>query len=153
VGCRYVSSDFGNHPLSHLMGSVFGMHNKKNVEVFNVVLFSLFVFYVLFLLFSMYYVSICVSLYIQVFCYALSANDGTEWRQRIQSEAEHFVDVSAMSSDSIAKMINEDKIHILVNLNGYTKVGSSYCLNFVLKYSNHSTNCYFVVDFILFFYK
>ncbi len=24
----YVSSDFGNHPLSHLMGSVFGMHNR-----------------------------------------------------------------------------------------------------------------------------
>ncbi|KAK7269108.1 hypothetical protein RIF29_21824 [Crotalaria pallida] len=92
-GCQrlrvgYVSSDFGNHPLSHLMGSIFGMHNRKNVEVF---------------------------------CYALSANDGTEWRQRIQSEAEHFVDVSALSSDMIAKMINEDKIHILVNLNGYTK--------------------------------
>jgi len=69
-------------------------------------------------------------LYLQVFCYALSANDGTEWRQRIQSEAEHFVDVSAMSSDSIAKMINEDKIHILVNLNGYTKVGSSSSMNF-----------------------
>lgn len=31
--CRYVSSDFGNHPLSHLMGSVFGMHSKENVEV------------------------------------------------------------------------------------------------------------------------
>lgn len=30
---RYVSSDFGNHPLSHLMGSVFGMHNRENVEV------------------------------------------------------------------------------------------------------------------------
>jgi predicted O-linked N-acetylglucosamine transferase (SPINDLY family) len=30
---RYVSSDFGNHPLSHLMGSVFGMHNGENVEV------------------------------------------------------------------------------------------------------------------------
>ncbi|KAF2292425.1 hypothetical protein GH714_022664 [Hevea brasiliensis] len=44
----YVSSDFGNHPLSHLMGSVFGMHNRENVEVF---------------------------------CYALSPNDGTEWRQ------------------------------------------------------------------------
>ncbi|KAF2287501.1 hypothetical protein GH714_000959 [Hevea brasiliensis] len=28
----YVSSDFGNHPLSHLMGSVFGMHNRENVE-------------------------------------------------------------------------------------------------------------------------
>ncbi|KAL5566813.1 hypothetical protein UlMin_029977 [Ulmus minor] len=84
----YVSSDFGNHPLSHLMGSIFGMHNRENVEVF---------------------------------CYALSPNDGTEWRQRIQSEAEHFVDVSTMSSDTIAKLINEDKIHILVNLNGYTK--------------------------------
>ena len=57
-----------------------------------------------------------------MFCYALSPNDGTEWRQRTQSEAEHFVDVSAMTSDMIAKTINEDKIHILVNLNGYTKV-------------------------------
>lgn len=28
-----MSSDFGNHPLSHLMGSVFGMHNRENVEV------------------------------------------------------------------------------------------------------------------------
>ncbi|KAL8171812.1 hypothetical protein V2J09_023616 [Rumex salicifolius] len=84
----YVSSDFGNHPLSHLMGSVFGMHNRKSVEVF---------------------------------CYALSPNDGTEWRQRTQSEVEHFVDVSSLSSDAIAKMINEDRIQILVNLNGYTK--------------------------------
>uniref|UniRef100_A0A804PJ81 Probable UDP-N-acetylglucosamine--peptide N-acetylglucosaminyltransferase SPINDLY n=1 Tax=Zea mays TaxID=4577 RepID=A0A804PJ81_MAIZE len=84
----YVSSDFGNHPLSHLMGSVFGMHDRANIEVF---------------------------------CYALSQNDGTEWRQRIQSEAEHFVDVSAMTSDNIAKLINQDKIQILINLNGYTK--------------------------------
>ncbi|GMN25847.1 hypothetical protein TIFTF001_001078 [Ficus carica] len=84
----YVSSDFGNHPLSHLMGSIFGMHNREHVEVF---------------------------------CYALSPNDGTEWRQRIQTEAEHFVDVSSMPSDMIAKMINGDKIQILVNLNGYTK--------------------------------
>ncbi|PSS35641.1 UDP-N-acetylglucosamine--peptide N-acetylglucosaminyltransferase like [Actinidia chinensis var. chinensis] len=84
----YVSSDFGNHPLSHLMGSVFGTHNRENIEVF---------------------------------CYALSPNDGTEWRLRIQSEAEHFVDVSSMSADMIARMINDDQIHILVNLNGYTK--------------------------------
>ncbi|XP_028121686.1 probable UDP-N-acetylglucosamine--peptide N-acetylglucosaminyltransferase SEC isoform X1 [Camellia sinensis] len=84
----YVSSDFGNHPLSHLMGSVFGMHNRENVEVF---------------------------------CYALSPNDGTEWRLRIQTEAEHFLDVSSMSSDTIARMINDDQIQILVNLNGYTK--------------------------------
>jgi hypothetical protein len=43
-----VSSDFGNHPLSHLMGSVFGMHNRKNVEVFNLVLFNLVVFQIFF---------------------------------------------------------------------------------------------------------
>jgi len=84
----YVSSDFGNHPLSHLMGSVFGMHNREHVEIF---------------------------------CYALSQNDGTEWRQRIQAEAEHFIDVSSLSSDLIARKIAEDKIQILVNLNGYTK--------------------------------
>lgn len=59
---------------------------------------------------------------LQVFCYALSPDDGSEWRQRIQSEAEHFIDVSSMSSDMIARLINEDKIQILVNLNGYTKV-------------------------------
>lgn len=29
----YVSSDFGNHPTSHLMQSVPGKHNPKNVEV------------------------------------------------------------------------------------------------------------------------
>lgn len=57
-----------------------------------------------------------------MFCYALSPNDGTEWRQRIQTEAEHFIDVSGMSSDAISKMINEDGIQILINLNGYTKV-------------------------------
>ncbi|KAL9240083.1 hypothetical protein vseg_014343 [Gypsophila vaccaria] len=84
----YVSSDFGNHPLSHLMGSVFGMHNRDNVEVF---------------------------------CYALSPSDGSEWRLRTQTEAEHFIDVSSMTSDAIAKFINDDKIQILVNLNGYTK--------------------------------
>ncbi|PKA54868.1 putative UDP-N-acetylglucosamine--peptide N-acetylglucosaminyltransferase SEC [Apostasia shenzhenica] len=84
----YVSSDFGNHPLSHLMGSVFGMHDRENVEVF---------------------------------CYALSQNDGTEWRLRIMAEAEHFIDVSSMTSDVIARLINEDKIQILINLNGYTK--------------------------------
>ncbi|GJR42377.1 probable UDP-N-acetylglucosamine--peptide N-acetylglucosaminyltransferase SEC [Tanacetum coccineum] len=83
------SSDFRNHPLSHLMGSVFGMHNRENVEVF---------------------------------CYALSPNDGSEWRLHIRSEAEHFNDVSAMTSDTIARLINEDHIQILIKLNGYTKL-------------------------------
>ena len=31
----YVSSDFGNHPTSHLMQSIPGHHNKENVEVLS----------------------------------------------------------------------------------------------------------------------
>lgn len=30
----YVSGDFGNHPLSHLMASVFGGHDRTRLEVF-----------------------------------------------------------------------------------------------------------------------
>lgn len=63
-----------------------------------------------------------VLLSLQVFCYALSPSDGSEWRQRTESEAEHFIDFSSMSSDAIVKAINDDKIQVLINLNGYTKV-------------------------------
>ena len=38
----YVSSDFGNHPTSHLMQSIPGLHDKENVEVKKIIqLFSL----------------------------------------------------------------------------------------------------------------
>lgn len=86
----YVSSDFGNHPLSHLMQSVFGMHNMGRFEVF---------------------------------CYSLSPDDGSFWRRKIVSEMEpgHFIDLSAFSHVDAAKRIAADIIHILVNLNGYTK--------------------------------
>lgn len=33
VRIGYVSSDLGNHPLSHLMQSVFGMHDRTRFEV------------------------------------------------------------------------------------------------------------------------
>lgn len=85
----YVSSDFGNHPTSHLMQSIPGMHDRLRVEIF---------------------------------CYALSADDGTNFRRRIQSESEHFVDLSSMLDfTKAAERIFQDRVHILVNLNGYTK--------------------------------
>ncbi|CAM9508912.1 unnamed protein product [Ectocarpus sp. 8 AP-2014] len=59
----YVSSDLGNHPLSHLMQSVFGMHDRTRFEVK---------------------------------CYALSANDDSVWRRKIEGESEHFCDVSGL---------------------------------------------------------
>jgi protein O-GlcNAc transferase len=56
-----------------------------------------------------------------VYCYALSADDQSVWRRRITDDVEHFKDVSALLSADLAKMIHSDGIHILINLNGYTK--------------------------------
>ena len=57
----------------------------------------------------------------EVFCYALSPDDGSQWRRKIQSEVEHFKDISRLVHGEAARMIAGDGIHILVNLNGYTK--------------------------------
>ncbi|XP_063363051.1 UDP-N-acetylglucosamine--peptide N-acetylglucosaminyltransferase 110 kDa subunit [Cydia amplana] len=85
----YVSSDFGNHPTSHLMQSVPGLHDRNKVEIF---------------------------------CYALSTDDGTTFRSKIAREAEHFIDLSQMPCNGkAADKIYGDGIHILVNMNGYTK--------------------------------
>ncbi|XP_072930626.1 UDP-N-acetylglucosamine--peptide N-acetylglucosaminyltransferase 110 kDa subunit-like isoform X2 [Epargyreus clarus] len=85
----YVSSDFGNHPTSHLMQSIPGLHDRTKVEIF---------------------------------CYALNPDDGTTFRSKIYNESEHFVDLSAITSHiEAAQRINDDGIHILVNMNGYTK--------------------------------
>ena len=34
----YVSSDFGNHPTSHLMQSIPGMHDREKIEVIMTVI-------------------------------------------------------------------------------------------------------------------
>ncbi|KXT17956.1 hypothetical protein AC579_9582 [Pseudocercospora musae] len=84
----YVSSDFNNHPLAHLMQSVFGMHDLDRVEAH---------------------------------CYATTASDNSIHRQQIQSEAPVFHDASSWSAEKLVNQIVKDGIHILVNLNGYTR--------------------------------
>ncbi|XP_050090150.1 UDP-N-acetylglucosamine--peptide N-acetylglucosaminyltransferase 110 kDa subunit isoform X1 [Anopheles aquasalis] len=85
----YVSSDFGNHPTSHLMQSIPGLHDRSRVEIF---------------------------------CYALSPDDGTTFRAKISREAEHFIDLSQLPCNGkAADRIHADGINILVNMNGYTK--------------------------------
>ena len=85
----YVSSDFGNHPTSHLMQSIPGMHDRSKVEIF---------------------------------CYSLAADDNTTFRQKISRTAEHFTDLSQIPDNGkAADRIYQDGIHILVNMNGYTK--------------------------------
>lgn len=60
----------------------------------------------------------------EVFCYALSPSDNSEWRQRIEVETEHFVDASSWTVPDIAARIYADCVQVAVNLNGYTKVSS-----------------------------
>lgn len=84
----YVSSDFNNHPLAHLMQSVFGLHNVHRVRAF---------------------------------CYAITASDGSVHRQQIEREAPVFHDASSWPIERLVKQIVSDGIHILINLNGYTR--------------------------------
>ena len=84
----YISSDFNNHPLAHLMQSVFGFHDKSRVKAF---------------------------------CYATTASDGSVHRQQIEREAPVFNDASSWSIDRIVNQVVADGIHILINLNGYTR--------------------------------
>lgn len=84
----YVSSDFNNHPLAHLMQSVFGLHDRTRVRAI---------------------------------CYATTASDGSIHRQQIQMEAPIFHDASSWSVERLVNQIVSDEVHILVNLNGYTR--------------------------------
>ncbi|KAJ5934120.1 hypothetical protein N7466_003667 [Penicillium verhagenii] len=84
----YVSSDFNNHPLAHLMQSVFGLHNPNKVKAY---------------------------------CYATTASDKSVHRQQIEKEAPVFHDASTWPVDRLVQQIVDDGIHILINLNGYTR--------------------------------
>lgn len=84
----YVSSDFNNHPLAHLMQSIFGLHDPKGVRAH---------------------------------CYATTPSDGSVHRQQIEREAPVFVDASSWNVERLVNKIVDDRIHILVNLNGYTR--------------------------------
>jgi predicted O-linked N-acetylglucosamine transferase (SPINDLY family) len=84
----YVSSDFNNHPLAHLMQSVFGLHDTSRVKAY---------------------------------CYATTASDKSIHRRQIEKEAPVFWDASAWPAERLVSQIASDGIHILVNLNGYTR--------------------------------
>lgn len=84
----YVSSDFNNHPLAHLMQSIFGLHNRQIVTAY---------------------------------CYATTSSDNSIHRQQIEREAPHFRDASSWTPEKLVTKIVEDGIHVLVNLNGYTR--------------------------------
>lgn len=58
---------------------------------------------------------------VQAICYATTPSDGSVHRQQIENEAPVFRDVSNWPPDKLVEQITRDNIHILVNLNGYTR--------------------------------
>ncbi|KAG6084347.1 hypothetical protein E4U31_006599 [Claviceps sp. LM219 group G6] len=58
---------------------------------------------------------------VQAICYATTPSDGSVYRQQIETEAPVFRNVSNWPPDRLVDQINRDNIHILVNLNGYTR--------------------------------
>ncbi|ODQ63440.1 HCP-like protein [Nadsonia fulvescens var. elongata DSM 6958] len=88
----YISSDFVNHPLAHLMQNVFRLHGTQM---------------------NKYPVKVIV--------YATTASDGSKYRQHIENTSEQFRDVSQLSTPEIIDQIIQDGVHVLVNLNGFTK--------------------------------
>ena len=60
---------------------------------------------------------------IYAFSYALRQND--KMRQRIKLGVDHFIDVNDLSSNEIAKLIQNNNIDISIDLNGYTSKSRS----------------------------
>jgi hypothetical protein len=57
----------------------------------------------------------------KAFCYATTASDRSTHREQIEREAPVFHDASGWSTERLVDQIVKDGIHILVNLNGYTR--------------------------------
>ena len=57
----------------------------------------------------------------EIFVYSLRPSDDSVHRKQIEADAEHFFEVSHLDFVTIASRIAQDGIHVLVNLNGYTK--------------------------------
>jgi Glycosyl transferase family 41 len=58
---------------------------------------------------------------VKAFCYATTASDNSVHRKQIEEEAPVFRDASSWSVDRLVEQIVTDGIHILINLNGYTR--------------------------------
>ena len=61
----------------------------------------------------------------EVFCYSLGADDESRWRRQLEDRVEHLKDVSDLTNFEASRLIRSDKIHVLVNLDGYMKGGGN----------------------------
>jgi predicted O-linked N-acetylglucosamine transferase (SPINDLY family) len=56
----------------------------------------------------------------EVFAYSYGPDDGSEMRSRLVNGIEHFVDVAWEPNDVVLKRIRSDRLHLLIDLKGYT---------------------------------
>jgi len=57
----------------------------------------------------------------EIFAVSHGRDDGSPYRRRIAAEAEHFVDVAALTDRDAAALLHRAAIDIFVDLNGYTR--------------------------------
>jgi protein O-GlcNAc transferase len=61
----------------------------------------------------------------EIFAYSYGPDDGSAQRQRIKSAVDHWRDIAADSDAQAVQRIRDDGIHVLFDLNGYTKFARS----------------------------
>lgn len=84
----YLSSDLREHAVGFLMSDVFGLHDRKKVEVF---------------------------------AYYCGPDTNDKLHARYKQAADHFVSVNQLDDAAVARRLVADGIHVLVDLNGYTR--------------------------------
>jgi predicted O-linked N-acetylglucosamine transferase (SPINDLY family)/predicted 2-oxoglutarate/Fe(II)-dependent dioxygenase YbiX len=57
----------------------------------------------------------------EVFAYSLGEDDGKDYRQKFERESDCFRDFSQMAVETIVQQIYDDRIDILIDLEGYTQ--------------------------------
>ncbi|MCC6915310.1 MAG: O-linked N-acetylglucosamine transferase, partial [Rhodospirillaceae bacterium] len=83
----YLSSDLREHAIGFLTAEMYGLHDRKNVEVFA------------------YYCGPALT-------------DST--MDRIKAGVDRWIDLTGMNDEQAARRIADDKIQILIDVNGYT---------------------------------
>lgn len=84
----YVSFDFRDHAISHLIHRIFGLHDRTAFEVI---------------------------------CFAANPDDGSLYRQKIANGTDAFHSIHGLGAVAASKLISEQRIDILIDLNGHTK--------------------------------
>ncbi|MBF0160139.1 MAG: tetratricopeptide repeat protein, partial [Magnetococcales bacterium] len=57
----------------------------------------------------------------EIFAYSLDSDDGSSYRQRIEQDVDHFIDIRLLNDQEAAQRIRDDQIDLLVDLNGHTR--------------------------------